>query len=137
MSLAQAPQLHLTATDGTTTLNQLLTVTPAALTITANNQTKSYGNTLTFAGIEFTTSAMYNGDAVTSVALSSTGAAASAAPGSYAIVPNQPITGNGSFMAGNYGISFVNGQLTVATSSDATLASLTTSSGPLTSGWTE
>ena len=56
-----------------------LSITPAALTITANNATNIYGQTLTFAGTEFTTSGLVNGDTVTNVTLSSAGAAATAA----------------------------------------------------------
>ena len=41
-----------------------LTVDPRRLTITANDATKTYGDTLTFAGTEFTTSGLVNGDAV-------------------------------------------------------------------------
>ena len=45
--------------------NGTLTVNPAALTITANNASKTYGQTVTFAGTEFTTSGLVNGDTVT------------------------------------------------------------------------
>jgi hypothetical protein len=54
------------------------TITPAALTITADVLTKTYGQTTTFAGTEFTTSGLVNGDSVTSVTLGSVGAAATA-----------------------------------------------------------
>ncbi len=47
--------------------NGSLTVTPAPLTITANNTTKTYGQTETFASTEFTTSGLVNSDAVSSV----------------------------------------------------------------------
>ena len=55
-----------------------LVVTPAALTITADSSSKTYGQTVTFAGTEFTTAGLVNGDTVTSVSLSSPGAAATA-----------------------------------------------------------
>ena len=44
--------------------NGTLTVNPAALTITANNASKTYGQTATFAGTAFTTSGLVNGDTV-------------------------------------------------------------------------
>src|SRR5207248_7918923 len=71
-----------------TYVNGALTVNAAALTITASNRTKTYGQPATFAGTEFTTSGLVNGDTVTSVTLASTGAAAGAAasPPTYAIV---------------------------------------------------
>ena len=61
----------------TTTISYVdgsLTVTPRPLTITANDETKTYGDTLTFAGTEFTTSGLVNGDSVDSVTLTSDGA---------------------------------------------------------------
>ena len=39
------------------------------MTITANNRSKNYGQTVTFAGTEFTTSGLLNGDTVTSATL--------------------------------------------------------------------
>ena len=68
---------------------------------------------MTFAGTEFTTSGLVNGDTVTSVTLTSTGAAATAtvAGSPYAIVPSAAV-GTG---LGNYTISYVNGSLTVNT----------------------
>ena len=55
-----------------------LIVSPKALTITADNQGKTYGFTLTFNGTEFTTSGLIFTDTVTSVTLTSAGAIASA-----------------------------------------------------------
>ena len=98
-------------TTRSTMLNGTLTVSPAALTITANSTSKTYGQTVTFAGTEFTTSGLVNGDTVTSVTLTSAGAAATAtvAGSPYAIVPSAAV-GTG---LGNYTISYVNGTLTV------------------------
>src|SRR5208283_2985564 len=56
----------------------VLMVNPAALTVTAGNTNKVYGQTITFAGTEFTSSNLLNGDAVGSVTLTSAGAAATA-----------------------------------------------------------
>ena len=68
---------------------------------------------MTFAGTEFTTSGLVNGDTVTSVTLTSTGSAATAtvAGSPYPIVPSAAV-GTG---LGNYTISYVNGTLTVNT----------------------
>jgi hypothetical protein len=95
----------ITYTDGE------LTVAPASLTITADNQTKTYGQTLTFAGTEFTASGLLNGDTVTSVTLTSAGAAAAATVGGspYPIIPSGAA---GSGLA-NYNLAYVNGLLTV------------------------
>ncbi len=94
-----------------TYVNGSLTVTPAPLTITADNVTKTYGQTETFGGTDFTTSGLVNGDLVTSVSESSTGAAATAivAGSPYAIIASSAV---GSGLA-NYTISYVNGSLTV------------------------
>ncbi len=86
-----------------------LTVSPHALTITATDQTKIYGELFTFAGTEFTSEGLVNGNTITSVTLASTGAAAAATPGAYPIVPSAAI-GTG---LGNYTITYVNGSLTV------------------------
>ncbi|HEY6969273.1 MAG TPA: MBG domain-containing protein, partial [Candidatus Angelobacter sp.] len=88
-----------------------LTITPATLTITANNRTKTLGQTVTFAGTEFTTSGLVNGDTVTSVTLTSAGAPATATPQplGYPIVPSAAV-GTG---LGNYTIVYVNGTLSV------------------------
>ncbi|MBI4444424.1 MAG: Ig-like domain repeat protein [Acidobacteria bacterium] len=87
----------------------LLTVNPAPLTVTANNATKTYGQTMVFTGTEFTTSGLVYGDTVTGVTLTSTGAPATAAVGSYAIVPSAA-TGTG---LANYMIRYNNGTLTI------------------------
>ena len=92
-------------------INGALTVTPATLTVTADSSTKTYGQTVTFAGTEFTTSGLVNGDTVTGITLSSSGAAASAA------VAGSPYTIDASGAVGtglsNYTIGYINGTLTV------------------------
>jgi filamentous hemagglutinin family protein len=92
-------------TAGTLTINQAL------LTITANSTSKTYGDTVTFAGTEFTDSGLLNSDAVTSVTLTSNGAAATATVGNspYNIKASQAV-GSG---LGNYAITYVDGTLTV------------------------
>ena len=54
-----------------------LTITPAPLVITADDQTKTEGQAFTFGGTEFTTTGLRNGDTVTSLTIVSDGAAAS------------------------------------------------------------
>src|SRR5262249_30080726 len=77
----------------------------------AGHTNKEYGQTVTFAGTEFTTSGLIAGDAVTSVILKSAGAAANApvASSPYAIVASTAV-GTG---LTNYIISYVDGALTV------------------------
>ncbi|MBS0249250.1 MAG: hypothetical protein JSR61_21760, partial [Proteobacteria bacterium] len=96
-----------------TYVNGALTVDKAAVTVTANNATKGYGQTLTFNGTEFTASGLKNGETIGSVALSSAGTAATAdVNGSpYAIVAST--ASGGTFNSGNYNITYVSGALTV------------------------
>jgi hypothetical protein len=109
----------LTANDGNYTFAQAagnaaaLAVNPAILTITANNASKTYGDLLTFAGNEFTSSGLQNGETIGDVALTSAGAAAGASVtgGPYTITSNAAI--GGSFNTGNYAITYKNGSLTV------------------------
>src|SRR5208337_762105 len=92
-------------------VNGTLTVNPATLTITANNDSKTYGTLKTFSGTAFTETGLVtaNGDTITGVTETSTGAPASAPIGTYPIVPSAA-TGSG---LGNYTIGYVNGTLTV------------------------
>ena len=86
---------------------------PAPLTVTANDQVKTYGSAITFTGSEFTSAGLKNGEAIGSVALASTGAPAAA---HVAVIPYVITAGSasgGTFTAGDYTISYVNGQLTV------------------------
>ena len=92
-----------------------LTVNTATLTITANNLTRALNPYLdyTFAGTEFTTTGLIsaNGDAVTSVTLTSTGTekTSTVAGSPYSIVPSSAV-GSG---LSNYSISYVNGTMTI------------------------
>ncbi|MEC8787268.1 MAG: MBG domain-containing protein, partial [Pseudomonadota bacterium] len=86
-----------------------LTVDPALLTIMAQDQSKTYGDTFNFAGTEFTTSGLVNSDSVSSVSLTSTGAPATANVGSYDIDASNA-SGSG---LSNYTISYVSGTLDV------------------------
>ncbi len=89
----------------------VLTVTPVGLTltVTASNQSKTYGQTLSLGTTAFTTSGLVNGDSVSGVTLTSAGAAATAPVASYAIIPSNAV-GSG---LSNYTITYVNGALTV------------------------
>ncbi len=95
--------------------NGTLAVGAKALTLTANNANKVYGQTLSLAGTQFTSSGLVNGDTVTSVSLSSAGTSATATVvGSpYAIVPSAAV---GTGLA-NYSISYANGTLTISAAS--------------------
>jgi len=90
-----------------------LVVTPAPLTVTANNASKTYGQTSTLAPTAFTTSGLVNSETVASVTETSLGLPASAhvAGSPYDIVPSAA-TG-GTFTPSNYTIGYVNGLLTV------------------------
>ncbi len=86
-------------------------ITAASLTITANNIIKCNGATYNFTGTEFTTAGLANGDGVSSISLSSTGASSSATPGSYPItITPGSATGTG---LNNYTINYANGTLKV------------------------
>ncbi|MDM7999197.1 MAG: MBG domain-containing protein [Dehalococcoidia bacterium] len=93
-----------------TYVNGTLTVTPKPLTVTANDRSKTYGDNLSFAGTEFTAVGLTNSDTVISVTLTSAGADAASAAGTYDIAPSAA-AGSG---LGNYAITYVNGTLTVA-----------------------
>ena len=92
-----------------------LTVNPAALTITATAQSKTYGTTLVLGTSAFTTSGLQNGETVGSATLTASGspegntAAAAARP--YTITPSAA-TG-GTFTPANYTITYATGTLTV------------------------
>jgi putative nucleotidyltransferase with HDIG domain len=88
-----------------------INVNKASLTITASSLNKTYGDATIFTGAEFTSNGLVNGDTVTSVTLTSTGAAADAAVGGspYSVVPSAAL-GTG---LSNYNITYVNGALTV------------------------
>ena len=94
-----------------------LSVTPASLTVTANNASKVYGQNLVFAGTEFSTSPLIGSDSVTSVTLTSAGALNTASVNTYDIVPSNA-SGSG---LGNYNIGYVNGTLTVTAATPVTV----------------
>ena len=89
-----------------------LSVNPAPLTVTADDATKTYGETVTFAGTEFTAIGLQNSDTVASVTLDSAGAPPP--PPSPAPVRDHASAAVGTGL-GNYTISYVDGALTVGT----------------------
>jgi hypothetical protein len=108
----------------TTFATATLSVTPATLTITANNESKLYGTSFTPVGSsQFTSSGLVNGDTVTSVTLSSSGYAATATIGTYDIAPSAAI-GSG---LGNYTIGYVDGTIAVAPAKPIVATAATTS----------
>jgi len=97
----------ITATSGTSSYNQTLTVTKAPLTITANNQTMVSGATIPTLTVNY--SGFVNGDtpsALPTLPTVSTTATSSSAAGTY------PITASGA-VAANYTLTYVAGTLTV------------------------
>ncbi|WP_197286364.1 Ig-like domain-containing protein [Pedobacter sp. PACM 27299] len=88
-----------------------LTITQKALTITASNLSKAYGDLPVFTGTEFTANGLINGDVITSVSLNSLGAAANAsvAGSDYDIVASAAV-GTG---LSSYNIVYIKGKLTV------------------------
>jgi hypothetical protein len=88
-------------------------ITPAALTVTANNQSKNFGTTFIFAGTEFSTSGLQGGETVGSATLASPGAPAGATvAGSPYPITVSAATG-GTFTLSNYTITYVPGLMTV------------------------
>ncbi|WP_300042724.1 GLUG motif-containing protein, partial [uncultured Paracoccus sp.] len=84
-------------------------ITPAPLTIRANDQEKDFGDSFLFGGDEFTPSGLLYDDSVASVDLGSGGAGAGAAVGEYAIAASDA---EGSGLS-NYDITYVPGTMTV------------------------
>lgn len=89
----------------------ITTVAKKDLTITATDESKTYGTLFTFTGDEFTTSGLTGSDAVTGLTLTSTGSPENSDLSSspYTITPSAA-TGTG---LDNYNIIYVNGSLTV------------------------
>ncbi|WCR20965.1 MBG domain-containing protein [Paracoccus alcaliphilus] len=86
-------------------------ITPAPLTITALDQRKTYGQQFTFDGSEFTSAGLMAWDSIDGVALTSAGAAATAAvAGSPYAITAGDAAGEG---LANYDISYVAGQMEV------------------------
>ncbi|MDD5141755.1 MAG: MBG domain-containing protein [Verrucomicrobiales bacterium] len=103
VTLGSNPNYSVLATNST------LTIGAKAASVTANNASKNYGQTVTFAGTEFTSGGLINGDTITSVTLTSVGATNTAGVANYPIVATSAL-GTG---LGNYNLTYVDGTLTV------------------------
>jgi hypothetical protein len=117
-----------------TGLTGVVEIAPKPLTITADNQDKTYGQTLAFGSgaTQFASSGLVDGETIGSVTLTCAGgdAAAGVAGSPYPITPSAA-TG-GSFSAANYAINYVSGVLTVSPAATTTM--LATSGSPTTYG---
>lgn len=90
--------------------NGTLTVEKAALTIKANDLTKTYGNAFNLVQTQYTVTGLVNNERLSGLRLTAAGGTAASAPvGTYAIVPSGATGGSLS----NYNITYVNGSLTV------------------------
>jgi hypothetical protein len=105
-------------------------IIPAALTVTASNQSKTYGQALVFgsAATQFTSSGLQNGETIESVTMACDGGVQAAVVAPYPITPSAA-TGV-TFTPGNYTINYVPGVLTV--NAAATTTTLATSGSPST-----
>ncbi len=92
-----------------TYVNGTMTVGTNVLTITADDQTKTYGDVFTFNGTEFSVVGLQPGDSVASVTLTSAGAPSAAVVGTYPITPSAAV-GTG---LSNYVIVYSDGQMDV------------------------
>ena len=91
-----------------------LAIDKTALSITANNAIKIYGQTITYGSgsMAFTSNGLKNGESIGSVTITASGGTTANAPlGVYALTPGAA-TG-GTFNANNYTITYNNGTLTV------------------------
>ncbi|MBS99631.1 MAG: hypothetical protein CMI01_13260, partial [Oceanospirillaceae bacterium] len=101
-----------------------LSVTPRAATITADAQSKVYGDTLALGTSAFTASNLANGETVGSVTLTSLGghdAGTTSAVGTYTGDIQASNASGGTFDAGNYILTYVDADLSV-TPRDLTIA---------------
>jgi filamentous hemagglutinin family protein len=108
-----------------------LTIDQRALTVTANDQNKTYGDDLSGSSSEFSAVGLASGDNIDSVTLSGVNASDTGADvGTYAndLVASEAV--GGEFNAANYAISYVNGDLTV----DPALLTVTADDQSITEG---
>ena len=88
-------------------------ITTATLNITANDGSKTYGQTFAvgLGSTDFTSTGLQNGETIGSITTSSSGAINTAAVNTYSIIPSDA-TG-GTFTPSNYIINYLDGTLTV------------------------
>ncbi len=96
--------------------NAPVTITAKALTITANNDSKTYGDVKTYGSgsTAFTSSGLVNSQTIGSVTITDTnsgGVNTASAGGTYALTPS--LATGGTFSASNYDITYTAGALTV------------------------
>ena len=94
-----------------TIIDNSLMVNPSALTITANNRSKNYGQIASLAGTDIICVGLKNSETVGVVSLTCLGSPATASVGSYSIVISS-ISG-GTFNPDNYTLTYQNGAMTV------------------------
>ena len=97
----------------TTYLPGALTVTPAALTVTANGASKTYGTVITFAPTAFTSAGLQNGDTIAGVTETSPGSVATAAVAGSPYVITASSAVGGTYVPSNYITTYLPGALTV------------------------
>ncbi|MCM8731056.1 MBG domain-containing protein [Hephaestia sp. GCM10023244] len=102
-TLAASANYALAFTPGT------LSITPAVLTITANDRTTSYGDAIDLGTTGFTVSGLAGGDSIAGVTLASAGADGRANVGRYAIA----VSGASGIDLSNYVVAYNDGVLTV------------------------
>jgi len=100
-------------------------INPAPLTISANNQTNTAGNSFTFTGNEFTASGLQNGETVGTVTFATPmgGTAATDPAGTYPIQVSA--ASGGTFNPNNYTITYVPGTFTLNSGTSATPTTVT------------
>lgn len=112
---AQGVSYRIVATLADAALTPALTVAPAPLSLTANNQTATYGTPFAFTGTEFTATGLRNGETVGAATFLSAGASALANVGLYPILIGN--AAGGTFNPANYSISYAPGTLAVTPAS--------------------
>ncbi len=116
-TLSLSANYRLTFVEGT------LRIDARDITVTPDDRNKAFGETVVFAGSEFTVDGLLEGDTITSVTLASAGANGAALAGTYGILAGDAV-GEG---LENYTITCGSGTLTVARASP--FVGLTCSSG--------
>ena len=92
------------------TLIKEFTITPRTLTVTANNQTVTYGNTVSSTTADVTVEGLVGSQVLTAVTLTPSGTTS----GTHTLTPSVAAVGNdGTDVTANYAISYVAGTLTV------------------------
>ena len=91
--------------------NSPLTILPASLTITAEDETKNYGLLPDLETTAFQSEGLIGNETVDEVLLFSEGALKTAALGTYPIIPS--FASGGTFQSSNYAITYSSGTLTV------------------------